>query len=148
MAKPHKTPPDLPLEGGMITCFTCHNCISGSCILRRTPEEMCKACHNCKKGMACIIGVAHLGNSPRISELIKACTKNCHYGRSFGGPGEHKVNIIYIVREGFKEVKDRRVVLINNKITCISCHDPYAVENDRLSVPYKDNALCLACHIK
>lgn len=148
MQIPRRSPEYLPLNTGIMTCFTCHNCISGSCILRRSPEDLCKACHSCKKSKACILGVAHLGDSPKINDLIKTCTRKCHYGRSFGGQGEHKTNIFYIVREGFKEVTDRRVVLVNNKITCISCHDPYAVENDRLSVPYKDNALCLTCHIK
>lgn len=69
-------PGDMPLDKNMITCITCHNCISGTCILRRLPVEICHSCHDCTQGMACLIGVAHLGNAPNINAIVKGCTKN------------------------------------------------------------------------
>jgi predicted CXXCH cytochrome family protein len=42
----------------------------------------------------------------------------------------------------------RQIKLIDGKIGCITCHDPYSKEKGQLVISNKRGALCLACHIR
>lgn len=133
---------------GEMLCLTCHNCSSGSCVLRNGKPELCRNCHDCTEGMACVLGVAHLGNIRNPAAFIDGCL-SCHDGSiapAAGGPGEHSVNVFYIASKDFKRPSDRRIVLINGKVTCVSCHNPYRSEKDRLVRSSSSGNLCLACH--
>lgn len=147
---PKNVPPGWPVDpSGRMVCITCHDCISGKCVLRETPERVCQACHDCTQGMACMIGVAHLGSSARIEAFASFCLA-CHdgtIGKSVG-IGGHKVDILYIAKKDFNVLRDNRVILIKGRITCISCHNPYSSEKARLVMSNKDSRLCLTCHRK
>jgi predicted CXXCH cytochrome family protein len=142
-------PPDWPVgKNGKLICLTCHDCRSGSCILRQSSEEICKSCHDCTQGMACLIKVAHMGNQRDILVRLEDCMK-CHNGtrtKKTTGPNSHPVDILYIPKnQKYKEITEREVVLVDGKITCLSCHDPYKSDKTRYS---QENELktCRMCH--
>jgi predicted CXXCH cytochrome family protein len=141
---------DLPLDyGGNITCFTCHDCASGRCMFRKKREELCMVCHDCSQGMACSIGAAHLGSARDINILLNGCLA-CHdgfIGPSVGTEG-HRVNMVYTLKKGFNSISDSRIVFVDGKVTCISCHNPYKNEDKRLIKSNEGSRLCLTCHSK
>lgn len=149
--KPLKVTEPLPLdESGRMLCITCHDCITGTCALRKPKPSLCTVCHDCERGMACLINTAHLGNAQNIEELVHDCL-TCHDGtvaKPAGGPGEHKTDVLYIAGKQFNVIKDRRVVLVGGRVTCISCHNPYATDVSKLSKENTESRLCLTCHRK
>jgi predicted CXXCH cytochrome family protein len=149
LGKPKSMSQNWPLDGsGSLLCITCHDCVTGTCVLRKPSPELCRVCHDCTRGMSCLIGVAHLGNSPEIETLAHKCL-TCHDGRvatSIGGSKDHKIDIIYIPGRDYNYVSDKRIVFVNGKVTCISCHNPYASEEGRLVISDSGSRLCLTCH--
>jgi predicted CXXCH cytochrome family protein len=155
MYKPEKMPEGWQSgPGGAMLCITCHNCTSGICTLREESARLCLSCHDCTKGMACVLGIAHLGNSLGNTTRFQGCL-SCHDG--FIGknavapgltPGDHKVNVYYIKKKGYKSRPDRRIILSDGRVTCLSCHDPYKSEQKRLVMSNEGGRLCLSCHIK
>lgn len=147
---PESMSEDWPLDKGSLTCLTCHNCTTGSCILRRSPPELCQVCHDCTQGMACMIGSAHPGNSSDMPEFVFNC-KTCHdgaLGNDIGGPVDHKVDVDYQQNSDFKILSDTRIVLVYGKVTCVSCHDPYKSSSVKLAMDNTSSRLCLTCHNK
>lgn len=151
LGRPKNKPTGWPLDpSGRMICITCHDCISGKCVLRETPERICQACHDCTQGMACMVGVAHMGSSSNIEALAAACL-TCHdgtMGKSVNIEGGHKVNMFYILKKDFNVIRDKRVILVRGKVTCISCHNPYSSERARLVMSNGSGQLCLTCHRK
>jgi len=145
-----EAPPDWPLnEEGKLICLTCHDCRSGSCILRQSSERICRSCHDCTQGMACLIKVAHMGNKRDLKVRIEDC-KKCHNGtttKKATGPNSHPVDVLYIPKnQKYKEIEEREVVLVDGKITCLSCHDPY--RNEKVRYSRQDEVkTCRVCHI-
>ena len=39
-----------------------------------------------------------------------------------------------------------QIRLPDGKVSCVSCHDLYSAERDRLTVRIEGSALCLTCH--
>lgn len=137
---------------GKMICITCHDCTSGICTLQKGTTGLCKSCHDCTKGMACVLGVAHLGNAIKQGSRRGDCL-SCHDGTigknvAPGIMGAHKVNVYYIKKKGYNSRPDRRILLPNGKVTCISCHDPYKNERTRLVMANERSSLCLSCHLK
>lgn len=151
MARPEKKV-EFPLNStGKMVCITCHDCVSGLCVLRRGPLELCRGCHDCAQGMACLLGAAHLGMSANIERQSFEDCAACHDGsvaKEAMGPKGHKVDVVYLAKKGFNRVKDRRVVFVSGKVKCISCHDPYKNESHRLVKSNEGSGLCLTCHRK
>lgn len=149
LGTPRSMKEGLPLGPmGRMECMTCHDCSSGRCTLRKTPDQLCGVCHDCTKGMACVIGVAHLGSSSAIDAHLNACF-TCHdgsIGKQVTVKGSHKVNTLYVRRQGFNNLTDERVVLIGGRVTCVSCHNPYTDERTRLVKSNEGSRLCLTCH--
>ncbi len=156
------TAPDHPVEiaagfqdtlpvgpGGRITCVTCHDCTQNTCPLRLQKEEMCQVCHDCSQGMACVIASAHMGSASDIEIHIKDCLA-CHDGMLAGGVGgpEGHIDVYYMAGKKFNAALDRRIILIDGRVTCISCHDPYSSEPKRLVMSNHRSRLCLECHRK
>lgn len=152
--------PDKMPEGwkggtsGKMLCITCHDCTSGICTLKKEATELCQACHDCTTGMACVLGIAHLGNTIKDSSQHRNCL-SCHDGymgnaRVAPGmvPGDHKVNVLYLKKKGYKTLPDRRIILPNGRVTCISCHNPYKSDHTRLVKSNEGGRLCLGCHVK
>lgn len=147
-----RIPESLPLNPGReISCITCHDCKSGKCYLRTAKTaELCRLCHTCTQGMACLIGVAHLGDSKMIEVKASDCLR-CHESftdKTITGDVGHKINILYTLKRGYNIVIDKRVVLVDGKITCLSCHNPYKDEKGRLVMNNEKARLCLTCHNK
>ncbi|MDA8432599.1 MAG: hypothetical protein M0Z60_06515 [Nitrospiraceae bacterium] len=149
LAKPSISPKDLPLDSsGKVGCITCHDCITGTCSLRRPSPELCSSCHDCTRGMACVLGTVHMGDSPDILRLSLTACLGCHDGTI--GRAEvdtHMVNVLYIPSRQLKSVTDSRIVLVDGKVTCISCHNPYGT-GTRLVKSNSGSRLCLTCHRK
>lgn len=152
LAAPEHMSENLPLDSnGRMACMTCHICEGETCILRKNTRELCTACHDCTQGMACMIGVVHMGSPSEIEALVRNCLA-CHDGvmgnRNISVPGDHPVDIFYIKSKNFKIVTDTRVLFVGGKVTCISCHNPYSTEKARLIKSNARSALCLTCHRK
>ena len=143
-------PPGWPVgPDGRLVCLTCHDCSSGVCKLRKKKPELCKSCHDCTQGMACMIQSAHLGNSRDIETQMNDCLA-CHDGNQakLAGADGHPINVLYLEKTGFNHLRDRRIVIVNGKVTCISCHNPYRNTNERLVKSNQNSSLCLTCHNK
>lgn len=142
---------DWPLDPeGRMLCITCHECITGSCVLRKPTPQLCQVCHDCTQGMGCLIGSAHLGDAENVSDILFDCIQ-CHDGisaKSAAGPGNHRIDILYMPGNFYRNVTDRRIVLIDGRVTCISCHNPYRSEEARLVKSNQNSSLCLTCHIR
>jgi predicted CXXCH cytochrome family protein len=147
-----KAPKGWPLDKARtLSCVTCHDCKGGSCILRLKKEELCRACHDCTQGMACLIGTAHVGDSKELGARISDC-EACHDGTV--GPlivtkvmGAHPVGVIYGRQKSLRNnPRDARIVLVNGKVTCVSCHDPYSRKDKKLVMGNENSKLCLSCH--
>lgn len=151
LARPQKMTAPLPLDAsGNMSCLTCHNCVSGTCVLWRESADLCKVCHDCTKGMGCVIGVVHLGSSQNIKELVREC-RVCHdgmQGLNIGSLKDHKIDVLYIPGPDFKIIDYTPVVLVDGRVTCISCHNPYSNDVSRLVISDQNSRLCLTCHRK
>lgn len=139
--------------GGKMLCITCHDCTSGICSLRTTTTELCSSCHDCTQGMSCVLGMAHLGNKIKRGFRQNDCL-SCHDGSTARNVAQgmksagHKVDVFYVQKRGYKKRLDRRVVLVDGKVTCISCHNPYKSERRRLVMSNERSELCMSCHMK
>ena len=158
MTHPGKAPQDLPLSSsGRMTCLTCHDCSSGRCVLRKELPALCWSCHDCTQGMACIIGVVHMGDSPHLEQLSSSNCLACHdgsvgklifYEKAGISGSRHRIGMSYSENGKLKHVTDRRVVFINGRVTCISCHNPYTRGKKKVVKSNSGSALCLTCHRK
>ena len=149
MARPERMPEGLQVYDGKMICTTCHDCSIGICTLRKETPDLCQSCHDCTKGMGCLLGVAHLGNSQEADFRFSDCL-SCHEG-SMGKAvtdGGHKVDVYYMKNKDFNTMPDRAIILVDGKVTCISCHNPYKKEPGRLVMSNVRSRLCLSCHIK
>jgi predicted CXXCH cytochrome family protein len=149
-SKPLSMSESLPLDlEGKVTCVTCHDCTTSSCILRKNTREMCDVCHDCTQGMSCVIGVAHLGDSNSIESVSNMCL-SCHDGIEgpFVNPEDKMINTDYKSNKSFWHIRDSKIVLVNGKVTCVSCHNPYKNEDKRLVISNEGSRLCVTCHRK
>ena len=92
-------------------------------------KQDCTTCHGShQKGK---------GSLPLKKPLAELCIE-CHPERMT--PTEHKVGSVPSMQTG-------TLPLVDNKLTCITCHDPHSNRYGRmLRVPAKD--LCQRCHKK
>ncbi|MCB9849874.1 MAG: hypothetical protein H6817_04140 [Phycisphaerales bacterium] len=77
------------------------------------------------------------------------------WNRGEGAMGDHRrnhpVGVAYPhgMRSGsFRNAAQlpKQVRLPDGKVSCVSCHDLYSQEPDRLSVPIEESRLCMSCH--
>ena len=47
-----------------------------------------------------------------------------------------------------RELAQRKILLPDGKISCVSCHEAYKKDHGRLVAPRARSALCLSCHLK
>jgi len=142
-----------------------------------TGKALCYSCHDkeFKKGHRGIFDVAHIG--PKYREIgiegeldnISLDCLRCHddtiarsartrigIGIWDHGPegSSHPVGVEY--PRGAASQKDYiditrlppEIRLIDGKIGCSTCHNPYSKEKGYLVMSNKGSALCLACHIR
>lgn len=98
-----------------------------------TFSQTCLACHAGSIQAGWGIGSTHAGGTTR---------------------GAHRIGINYVsVAARGKPIRnagalDRRLVLVEGRIACISCHDPFNPEGNHLTIENNGSALCLSCHMK
>jgi predicted CXXCH cytochrome family protein len=99
--------------------------------------------------MSCAIGVAHLGDSNSIESVSNMCL-SCHDGIEgpFVNPEDKMINTDYKSNKSFWHIRDSKIVLVNGKVTCVSCHNPYKNEDKRLVISNEGSRLCVTCHRK
>lgn len=151
LAKPLRMSAYLNLDvEGKMGCITCHKCSSNKCELRRNKTELCMICHDCEQGMSCILGVAHLGNSHNNIDIDARTCLACHDGVI--GPAKNAkglmINKHYRIKDGFRDISNTGIMIVNGIITCVSCHNPYKSKGKRLVISYEGNRLCVTCHKK
>jgi predicted CXXCH cytochrome family protein len=112
--RPNFMKASLPLdEKGRMLCTTCHICVKDTCAIRGKKEELCQVCHDCMEGMACLIGVAHLGNSGDVKRTgVDACI-DCH--DTTVAPKECRGLVNRSILERINKTGE----------TCVTCHNPY-----------------------
>jgi len=92
-------------------------------------KQDCTTCHG-----------SHLKDkeTPLLRKPLAELCIECHPGRM--APTEHRIGILASMNTG-------TLPLADNKLTCITCHDPHSNRYGRmLRVPAK--ALCQSCHLK
>jgi predicted CXXCH cytochrome family protein len=75
-------------------------------------------------------------------------------GRALGFPGGHPIGVEYprspLRRRGAPlrapNMLDDRIRLYDNRVACMTCHNPYAPRRDLLVMSNAGSALCLKCH--
>ena len=143
----------LPLDAeGRMTCLTCHTIKSGECVLRQDRDTLCGICHSKTHGMACI-GIAHLGDSMELHTAPESYCLGCHDGAvavQRGLEQDHRLGVQYASSSTrkMKAVMDKRIVFVDGRISCVTCHDPYRNQDMRLVKSNQGSGLCLTCHDK
>lgn len=98
---------------------------------------------------ACIVGTV----VDRRTTPSSACT-TCHDGKLGMGENGHRFDIPYDPSRspGLRRDPEKfnpRVVLVDGKVACMSCHDPASTLLFHLAAPTKGTVaerLCVACH--
>jgi len=180
------TPPEgIPLgEGsleGRITCVTCHYIHARKherYILRaandageRRMDTLCSACHSdrlkTKSPHSSDTGSCHLChmNPPREGEGLQSLGPNvqatCNFCHS-AVDNQHYLSVNPFSDEYIMtELLQASIPLLNGHFTCVSCHDPHAIEGrvkllreDYLMLagiskkinPHWKNVMCISCH--
>jgi predicted CXXCH cytochrome family protein len=101
--------------------------------------------------MACVLGTAHIGDSRDIPRLSLDNCLGCHDGSVAKEVGTHRhpVNALYLgSRKGLNRITDKKIVLVEGRITCLSFHNPYGTRKGKLVKSNEGSRLCLACHRK
>jgi predicted CXXCH cytochrome family protein len=90
-----------------------------------------------------------MGSAEDIEIILRDCLA-CHDGTLAGsiGRGKDHIDVAYLAGKDYNAVIDRRIILVNGRVTCISCHNPYSTEAYRLAMPNNRSRLCLECHRK
>jgi predicted CXXCH cytochrome family protein len=92
-------------------------------------KQDCTTCH---------VSLQKEQGAPLLKKPLEELCSECHPERT--APTEHKVGIIPSMKVG-------ALPLADNRLTCITCHDPHSNRFGRmLRVPAKD--LCQSCHLK
>lgn len=50
--------------------------------------------------------------------------------------------------KGYKPVSNAKMIFVNGKVGCLTCHDPFNPEKGHLVMSDRQGALCLSCHNK
>lgn len=119
------------------SCLSCHeNVINKPNVSQMVYDSGCTLCH----GTPTDESDQHKGLKS-LSERLKNC-QTCHSKKE--GIGNHKTDISYKTKYNNPRPKD--LVLIGDKIVCITCHNPHSSEHENLLqkayVP-----LCHTCHL-
>ena len=140
-----------------------------------TGKALCYSCHDkmLEKGHKASLDTAHMGPKYRemdirgeLDEVSFQCLR-CHDGSiAMSARTEIRIGIWDHGREGgshpvgveyprgpasFKDYVDimrlpSKIKLIDGKVGCVTCHDPYSKEKGHLVMSNKGSALCLVCH--
>ena len=142
-----------------------------------TGPAFCSACHLGEGGHARMIGKAHMTFSPEdagetIDSVSRECL-SCHDGSigpndtmragswrhgvalaRFDPGGSHPIGVDYRLarsRHGGLHpaaAVNEAIKLVEGKVGCSSCHDPYSGEQKKLVMSNRGSRLCLSCHDK
>jgi predicted CXXCH cytochrome family protein len=143
---------DWPLdERGRMLCVTCHDCITGTCTLRKPSERLCNVCHDCTQGMSCLIGTVHMGDSPAVKAFSTKRCLTCHESAKTPDVcmlGEHKADVVYLesANPTLRGRLEQGILIMDGKVTCFSCHNPYSTRNAKLTRSNRESRFCLRCH--
>jgi predicted CXXCH cytochrome family protein len=103
--------------------------------------------------MACGLDTVHIGDSNDIGRLSSQRCLECH--GSDKQPDVCKLGNTVLDaaltnndRDSLKQSTGDRVMLLEGKVSCVSCHDPYSTQRARLFMSNRGSAMCLACHNK
>lgn len=102
-------------------------------------SRACLSCHDGSFVRFPLVRVADWDGKSRLGGFVR---------------GIHPIGIDYEksrrLRGGLKLVTllDRRIRLVQGKVSCISCHDPYSPRAFHLVMENTGSRLCLSCHIK
>ncbi|HEY6871928.1 MAG TPA: cytochrome c3 family protein [Geobacteraceae bacterium] len=106
-------------------------------------DSFSKECLNCHDGLRATDVTVDYRNEPGISGR----------GRHVSGK-DHPIGMYYAsyaaLGRGYKPAAmlNRKMVLVNGKVGCLTCHNPLNPERSHLVMSDYRSALCLSCHDK
>ncbi|MCK4658260.1 MAG: cytochrome c3 family protein [Phycisphaerae bacterium] len=152
-------------EDGAEPADFCLNCHHGN------PERTAETMHWMVVGVAHVKEDTHSDRRPGLLDADSRRCLECHDGVNANeaanttpwnrGPGclgdkrrNHPVGVRYSDRPSpQRSVQLRPVALLpanvrlpDGQVSCVSCHDLYATDQRRLTVPIEGSALCFTCH--
>jgi predicted CXXCH cytochrome family protein len=100
--------------------------------------QSCLACHDgVTASEAAYQPAGHLGPGGFADR-----GRNHPIGVNYPPAGTHRVEVPLRPASLLPE----NVLLPNGKVSCVSCHDPYATTAKQLTVPIEESRLCMTCH--
>jgi predicted CXXCH cytochrome family protein len=110
--------------------------------MRRQIDPVSRDCLSCHDGSIAKLSAVSVGSWTHTTNL-----------RGYNA-GIHPIGIDYEESRrrhgGLKAVFaiDKRIKLVEGKVSCASCHDPYSDRKGRLVMDNRGSRLCLGCHLK
>ena len=140
-----------------------------------TGKLLCHGCHDAllEEGHRAVLGVAHMSSSYRVTDAERAIDDasfsclGCHgSGLAGSAPAEigagiwdhgqgvtsHPIGVEYPTGpESRRDYVDigrlpPQIHLIDRKVGCTTCHNPYSREKNQLVMSNRGSAMCVSCH--
>lgn len=104
-------------------------------------DSFSKDCLSCHDGAAASMIKVELRDRPNDSHSWVTSAKRDH-------PIGMTYNNYVAADRGYKPVSGNKMVFVNGKVGCLSCHDPLNAERGHLVMSDTGSALCKTCHDK
>lgn len=104
-------------------------------------DSFSKDCLSCHDGAAASMIEVDLRDRPNDRHSWVATGKSDH-------PIGMTYNNYVAANRGYKPVSGNKMVFVNGKVGCLSCHDPLNAERGHLVMSDVGSALCKTCHDK
>ena len=104
-------------------------------------DSFSKDCLSCHDGAAASMIEVDLRDRPNDRSSWVTSAKNDH-------PIGMTYNNYVAANRGYKPVSGNKMVFVNGKVGCLSCHDPLNAERGHLVMSDIGSALCKPCHDK
>lgn len=126
-------------EGGFGTLFTKNN--SHAIVGARDIDNLSALCLGCHDGATAQDISVDVRNDP-----FTARNKFATAGSDHPIGMDYKQYVSF--SKNYKPMTNPKMILVNGKVGCLTCHDPFNPEKGHLVMSDAQSALCLTCHNK